>query len=55
MTSQEFIEFAKHKVQEWLLCRLKYDPNCLLAADADHIDDIFSVWSQRTRKNTWRC
>lgn len=44
MDSQEFIEFAKHKVQEWLLCRLKYDPNCLLAADADRIDDIFSVW-----------
>lgn len=41
MTSQEFIDFAKSKVQEWLLCRLKYDPNCLLAADADRIDDIF--------------
>lgn len=50
MTSQEFIDFAKSKVQEWLLCRLKYDPNCLLAADADYIDDIFSVWYAKDQR-----
>lgn len=50
MTSQEFIDFAKSKVQEWLLCRLKYDPNCLLAADADYIDDIFSVWYAKNQR-----
>ena len=47
MTSQEFIEFAKHKFQKWLLSKMIYDPNCLVAADVDNIDDIFFVWYEK--------
>lgn len=48
MDSQEFIEFAKHKAQEWLLLKLKYNPNPLIITDADNIDDIFFVWYEKS-------
>lgn len=50
MDSQEFIKFAKHKVQKWLLSKMIYDPNCLVAADVDNIDDIFFVWYAKDQR-----